>query len=95
MDQHDHIKCPNTGAVFGRSLANRRLYVSVDGGAITESAQWGSGLVPAVTSGRINVGRDGEYNAKYFDGLVGPVRFYDRMLTADEISYLWNGGTGR
>lgn len=50
-----------------------------------------------VDTGRIgctNYGGDGAGNAGFFTGKVDDVRYYQRAISADEVSFLWNSGNG-
>lgn len=54
------------------------------------------GTAPNDTGTELNIGsRRYPGNNDYFDGLIGPVRFWKRVLTSDERTELYNGGAGR
>ncbi len=47
------------------------------------------------TDGPFNIGRRAVSANNYWDGLVGPVRMWRRVLTSGERTELYNGGAGR
>lgn len=47
------------------------------------------------STGVFAIGKRGSNNDGYFNGLIGPVRFWKRMLTSLERTELYNGGAGR
>ena len=77
--------------VAGHDSVNNRIYISVNGGtAVTMPF---TGTIPSTTTafgigGRGDVGYDG------LDGWMDAVGFWKRLLTAEEISELYNAGNG-
>lgn len=71
---------------------NNLTKISVNGGAFaTQSFSAGS----SDTGNPFYVGRFDFFGAKYMDGLIDEVGFWKRCLTADEVTELYNGGSGR
>ncbi len=53
-----------------------------------------AGAAAADGGGAFNLGRDPVFGEP-FDGLIGPVRFWKRVVTSDERTELYNAGAGR
>jgi hypothetical protein len=71
-------------------------YLYVDGilrGQTTNANPW-TGTSPWPTD-RLNVGRDNNNTNYFFLGSIGPVRVYDRVLSAQEVLQNYNATKGR
>lgn len=73
-----------------------KLYIN-NGAAVSVSAPgsmtWPTNPVPLCIGGEPGTGATGcTESAKYFNGRIDDVRFYDRALSASEITQLYNGG---
>jgi hypothetical protein len=66
--------------------SNLRIYVdgNLQGSLVTTTQVY----YPA--TGAAAIGRDGDNNTGYFSGLIDEVRIYNRALTADEVTDLYN-----
>lgn len=75
---------------------SNRLKVYKNGSALTLAV--GAGAVPAsILNGGATfyLGRFGGSLTRYWDGLIDEAGIWNRVLTAAEISYLYNAGVGR
>jgi hypothetical protein len=76
--------------VVAHDATNNQLYISVDGVAPVPVATAGS---PASSAQIFTMGN---YSATFFyDGFMEQVGRWGRVLTAADITLLWNGGAGR
>jgi hypothetical protein len=60
-----------------------------DGALVTNSYEAALGT-PTKTSLAMSIGRYGDNSAEYFDGIIDDVRFWDRVLSASEVSQLYD-----
>lgn len=66
-----------------------QLSIRVNNGAI-DTVSFTGGIYVTTDSFRIGANAFGEY----WDGLLGPIRYWKKNLTEDEQDELWNGGAG-
>lgn len=84
-----------TVGVFG--FTTKALYVDGvlgESGATTITTAWHHILVTASAAknaSNFDIGRKG---ADYFEGLIDNVMLFDRVLSADEVAFLYNSGRG-
>lgn len=86
---------PSTGTwyqvIAWHDAANNEIGIAVNAGTANTQAHSG-GVLDANSPFRIGaLGNDTEY----WDGLIGPVRFWKRVLSSAERTELYNGGAGR
>lgn len=67
------------------------LGISVDGGTITTNAHT-AGL--HLSTAKFNLGRRSD-DAEMFQGVQDQTAIFGRLLTADEVAYMFNSGSGR
>lgn len=75
--------------VVGYSDSGNTMFVSVNGAAKTSAANANSRSTSATT---FSVGRSSI--PQYFDGIIGPVMWFDTILSDTRISDLYNAGAG-
>lgn len=71
---------------------NSEVGISVNDGTPDINSTGGNN--PLNTASGFAIGRPGEYNGLYWDGLVDEVGFWKRVLTSGERTSLYNGGSG-
>jgi hypothetical protein len=76
--------------VVAHDATNNQLYISVDGVAPVPVATAGS---PAASAQLFTMGT--MFATFFYDGFIEQVGRWSRVLTAADITSLWNGGTGR
>lgn len=77
--------------VVGYNSATGRSCVSVNGAAPTTAARTYGGLATAP----FNIGYDLSGGLPTFDGVIDEAFYYTRWLSDDELSWLYNSGSGR
>lgn len=92
----DVLGAPSTATwyfvvVWHDSVSNV-IGISVDAGA-SNTAPYSAGVFDGTAS--FVIGREGDRNTDYWDGLVDEVGFWKRVLTSDERTELYNAGAGR
>jgi hypothetical protein len=75
--------------MFGRDAANSLIFCSVNNG--TKGTHASTGTLDAAAPFQIGA-RNG---ANSFDGQIGPVYWWDRILTATEEAQIYNAGAGQ
>jgi hypothetical protein len=78
--------------VFYHDSAANVIGVSIDGGAAVTTST--GGAAPSDTDGTFALGGRGHTGADYWDGCLDEVGFWKRVLTSDERTQLYNGGSG-
>jgi len=77
-----HLVISFDGSVF-------KLYI--DGQLLHEDDNFGNNeTINYLGGGGFAIGRDGDYNASYFEGTIDDVRIYDRALSENEVLTLYN-----
>jgi hypothetical protein len=76
--------------VVAHDATNNQIYISVDGVAPVPVATAGS---PATSAQLFTIGNHAA--TFFYDGFVEQVGRWSRVLTASDITSLWNGGAGR
>jgi hypothetical protein len=76
--------------VVAHDATNNQIYISADGVAPVPVATAGS---PATSAQIFTIGN--HQTAFFYDGFVEQVGRWSRVLTASDITLLWNGGAGR
>jgi hypothetical protein len=77
--------------VCGFDLANNRSFISVNDGTVNTTTATGT---PGTNTGTFEVGKS-TGAAIFQDGRIDSLGFWKRVLTADEITWLYNSGNGR
>ncbi len=78
--------------IFWYDSVAHQLGITVnDGTPVTTDT---TGAAVPDTDGDFNVGRRAVSANHYWDGLIGPIRGWNRMLTSGERTSLYNGGAG-
>ena len=72
-----------------QNAAAGTINIQVDNGTVFST----SGTLAAAGTGAFQIGGRGGGNT--WDGLIGPVYFWKRVLSPNERTYLYNGGAGR
>lgn len=89
---------PSTGTwylvIVDHDAANNLIGIasSIDGIATKYTAAYSADVWDS--AGDFNIGRTSAYFPSYADGLIGPVMFWNRVLTSQERTDLYNGGAG-
>lgn len=78
--------------VCWHDATNNQIGIAVNAGTADTAAHNG-GVFDG--NGGFSIGREGDRLTDYWDGLIGPVRFWKRVLTSDERTELYNSGAGR
>lgn len=81
--------------IAGHDAANNQLFISVNNETrVTTNT---TGIVPQTSTAQFRIGAR-QYSGfeQYFNGLVGPARYWkNRVLSAGDGAELYNGGSGR
>ncbi len=81
-----------TQVIASHDATNNVLRIRVNNGTANTSSYSGGGTT---NSSPLRLGHDGSVgDARFVNGLMGPVRFWKKVLTTDEEDELWNGGAG-
>jgi len=72
--------------------AGDTVNIQINNGAINTLAHT---LGVTIFGNNVSIGRLGEYNSLYANGLIDEVAFYKKALTASERTWLYNAGAGR
>ena len=78
--------------VGGYDSVNDYIWISLNAGAkvtVSQSVGCRDG------TSELNIGCRGNHATGYFDGLIDEAFIFDKVLSADEISWLYNSGNGR
>lgn len=91
----DTFGAPSTATwyfvVAGFDSVNNQAFISVNNGAENTGAQ---AVAPITTSAAFTIGANAEPSA-FWDGRIDQVGLAKALLTADEKTFLYNGGAGR
>lgn len=84
--------------IFWRTVSPNRLQLQVDNETVFNSDGGGSSIpmpgAVAAGSSPLHVGNIGSWGSRHWDGRIGPVARWSRVLTAEERGWLWNAGRG-
>ena len=91
----NNLGAPSVGVwyhlVAWHDATANQIGIAVNAGTPNTTAH--SGGVRAGTA-PLNVGRNDDGDTNFWDGLIGPVRIWKRVLTSQERTDLYNGGAG-
>jgi hypothetical protein len=92
----NNLGSPSTGTWylihFWHDSVNNLIGISANAGAADTTAHSG-GVRDG--NGPLNVGRNDDGDTHFWDGLIDEIGFWKRVLTSDERTELYNGGSGR